>query len=101
MVAKDALKEANAKAEEAQKIADGIEAKADTRTHGELITTALALGIPGAETMTRDELKKAIAEARRYHVALVDKMPAGFEPLNPALAVTEPVPPDENAAASA
>lgn len=26
--------------------------------------------------------------ARRYHVALVDMLPAGFEPLNPALAVT-------------
>jgi len=30
---------------------------------------------------------------RRYQVALVDKLPAGFEALNPALAVTETVPP--------
>ena len=31
------------------------------------------------------------AESRRYHVALVDPMPAGLESLNPALAVTEVV----------
>ncbi len=30
--------------------------------------------------------------ARRYHVALVDPIPAGLEALNPALAVTGPVP---------
>jgi hypothetical protein len=34
------------------------------------------------------------AESRRYHVALVDPLPAGLEPLNPALAVTEALPPD-------
>ncbi len=33
-----------------------------------------------------------VAPARRYHVALVDPLPAGLEPLNPALAVTEDVP---------
>lgn len=33
-----------------------------------------------------------VAPARRYHVALVDKLPAGFEALNPALAVSEDVP---------
>jgi alpha-2-macroglobulin len=31
---------------------------------------------------------------RRYHVALVDPMPAGFEALNPELAVTGPIPED-------
>ncbi|MEX2627283.1 MAG: hypothetical protein WD225_10405, partial [Ilumatobacteraceae bacterium] len=39
-----------------------------------------------------------VADARRTHVALVDPLPAGLEPLNPALAVTpEPTPeePDE------
>ena len=36
-----------------------------------------------------------VAEARRYHVALVDPLPAGLEPLNPALAV------DRRAAAGA
>jgi uncharacterized protein YfaS (alpha-2-macroglobulin family) len=35
-----------------------------------------------------------VAPARRYHVALVDPLPAGLEPLNPALATTAPVPPD-------
>jgi uncharacterized protein YfaS (alpha-2-macroglobulin family) len=38
------------------------------------------------------------APARRYHVALVDPLPAGLEALNPALAVTEAVPRDEKAA---
>jgi alpha-2-macroglobulin len=35
-----------------------------------------------------------VAQARRYHVALVDNLPAGLEILNPGLAVTEPVPGD-------
>jgi alpha-2-macroglobulin len=35
-----------------------------------------------------------VAESRRYHVALVDPLPAGLEALNPALAVTG-APPDE------
>ena len=35
-----------------------------------------------------------VAENRRYHVALVDPLPAGLEPLNPALAVTGDVPQD-------
>ena len=35
-----------------------------------------------------------VAEARRYHVALVDPLPAGLEPLNPALAVTGSIPQD-------
>ncbi|MDX2039815.1 MAG: alpha-2-macroglobulin family protein [Acidobacteriota bacterium] len=35
------------------------------------------------------------AATRRYHVALVDPMPAGFEALNPALAVTGNLPRDE------
>ena len=34
------------------------------------------------------------APARRYHVALVDYLPAGFESLNPVLAVTESIPED-------
>jgi uncharacterized protein YfaS (alpha-2-macroglobulin family) len=37
-----------------------------------------------------------VAQARRYHVALVDPLPAGLEILNPELAVTEPIPPDKN-----
>lgn len=37
-----------------------------------------------------------VAQARRYHVALVDPLPAGLEILNPALAVTESIPNDPN-----
>ena len=33
--------------------------------------------------------------SRRYHVALVDYLPAGFESLNPELAITEPLPEDK------
>jgi uncharacterized protein YfaS (alpha-2-macroglobulin family) len=36
-----------------------------------------------------------VAPARRYHVALVDPLPAGFEALNPALAVTGHLPQDK------
>ncbi|MEP6706803.1 MAG: alpha-2-macroglobulin family protein, partial [Pyrinomonadaceae bacterium] len=39
-----------------------------------------------------------VAPARRYHVALVDPLPAGFEALNPALAVTERIPEDKQQA---
>jgi uncharacterized protein YfaS (alpha-2-macroglobulin family) len=35
-----------------------------------------------------------VAENRRYHVALVDALPAGLEAMNPALAVTGAVPQD-------
>lgn len=35
-----------------------------------------------------------VAQARRYHVALVDNLPAGLEILNPGLAVTEQIPAD-------
>lgn len=34
-----------------------------------------------------------VAPARRYHVALVDPLPAGLEPLNPALRGSQPPPP--------
>ena len=34
------------------------------------------------------------APSLRYHVALVDYLPAGFETLNPELAITEAVPED-------
>jgi hypothetical protein len=40
------------------------------------------------------------APARRYHVALVDPLPAGLEALNPALAVTGSVPQDEKGEAA-
>jgi alpha-2-macroglobulin len=35
-----------------------------------------------------------VARARRYHVALVDPLPAGLEPMNAALAVTGDIPKD-------
>ncbi|HEY2865445.1 MAG TPA: alpha-2-macroglobulin family protein, partial [Pyrinomonadaceae bacterium] len=35
-----------------------------------------------------------VAQSRRYHVALVDNLPAGLEILNPALATTEAIPAD-------
>ncbi|HLL21038.1 MAG TPA: DUF6049 family protein, partial [Kofleriaceae bacterium] len=42
---------------------------------------------------TRVRVKLNMAnENRRYHVALVDPLPAGFETLNPALAVTGTIP---------
>ena len=37
-----------------------------------------------------------VAPARRYHVALIDPLPAGLEALNPALAVTGSLPPEAN-----
>ncbi|HTK36880.1 MAG TPA: alpha-2-macroglobulin family protein, partial [Pyrinomonadaceae bacterium] len=36
-----------------------------------------------------------VAQARRYHVALVDNLPAGLEILNPELATTEAIPADD------
>ena len=36
-----------------------------------------------------------VATSRRYHVALVDPLPAGFEALNPSLATTGAIPRDE------
>jgi uncharacterized protein YfaS (alpha-2-macroglobulin family) len=36
-----------------------------------------------------------VAPARRYHVALVDPFPAGFEALNPSLAMTGSIPRDD------
>ncbi len=33
-----------------------------------------------------------VADSRRYHVALVDPLPAGLEAINPALAVSESIP---------
>ncbi len=35
-----------------------------------------------------------VASARRHHVALVDPLPAGLEPVNPALATSGALPPD-------
>ncbi|MCB8945586.1 MAG: hypothetical protein H6658_17695 [Ardenticatenaceae bacterium] len=37
-----------------------------------------------------------VADNRRYNVALVDPLPAGLEAINPALAVSQSLPPDPN-----
>ncbi|MCP4307479.1 MAG: hypothetical protein GY788_21920 [bacterium] len=52
---------------------------------------------PGAEVRVRLTM---VADSRRTHVALVDPMPAGFEALNPSLAVTGPIPQDEGESVS-
>ncbi|MGH9966263.1 MAG: hypothetical protein ACREBG_00300 [Pyrinomonadaceae bacterium] len=44
---------------------------------------------PGARVRVRVTL---VAPERRYHVALVDPLPAGFEALNPVLATTGSIP---------
>lgn len=41
-----------------------------------------------------------VAENRRYHVALVDPMPAGLEAMNPSLAVTGSIPQDAGSSSS-
>jgi hypothetical protein len=43
---------------------------------------------------------RMVAPARRYHVALVDPLPAGLEAMNPSLAVTGSIPSDPNDAGS-
>ena len=47
----------------------------------------------GARVRVRIQL---VADNRRYHVALVDPLPAGLEIVNPALAVSGSVPQDPN-----
>ena len=42
---------------------------------------------------------RMVAPTRRYHVALVDPLPAGLEPQNPVLATTGALPPDPEAQA--
>jgi uncharacterized protein YfaS (alpha-2-macroglobulin family) len=36
-----------------------------------------------------------VADARRTHVALIDPLPAGLEPINPSLAVSQTIPPPD------
>ena len=47
---------------------------------------------PGARVRVQVTM---VAPSRRYHVALVDYLAAGFESLNPELAVTGPIPDDQ------
>jgi len=46
---------------------------------------------PGARVRVRLTM---VADNRRYHVALVDPLPAGLEPINPDLAISESIPGD-------
>ncbi len=52
-----------------------------------------------AGAMVRVRLKMA-TRGRRHHVALVDPLPAGFEAMNPALAMVGTVPPDPSSSGS-
>ena len=83
--------------------------KLDAADYG-FVVSRLYEGADKAEDVTRDaqgvwhikagarvRVKLSMAnENRRYHVALVDPMPAGLEAMNPALAVTGPIPLDPN-----
>ncbi len=47
----------------------------------------------GAEVRVRLTM---VADARRTHVALIDPLPAGLEPVNPALATSQTTPPEDD-----
>lgn len=54
-------------------------------------------GVWHVKAGTRIKVKLTmVAPSRRYHVALADPLPAGFEPLNPALAVTGRLPSEQS-----
>ncbi|MBK7536729.1 MAG: hypothetical protein IPI49_15445 [Myxococcales bacterium] len=66
---------------------EGVDAASDV--------TRLADGTWKIKAGARVRVRLSMAnENRRYHVALVDPLPAGLEPMNPALAVTGPIPLD-------
>ena len=66
---------------------EGVDNKGDV--------TKDAQGVWHIKAGTRVRVKLTmINENRRYHVALVDPLPAGLEAMNPALAVTGPIPMD-------
>ncbi|MBA3539576.1 MAG: hypothetical protein H0T79_08090, partial [Deltaproteobacteria bacterium] len=57
--------------------------------------TRTADGVWHVKAGARVRIKLSMVnENRRYHVALVDPLPAGLETMNPALAVTGPIPTD-------
>jgi uncharacterized protein YfaS (alpha-2-macroglobulin family) len=63
----------------------GADDKADVRRDAE--------GIWHVKAGTRVRVRLTmVATSRRYHVALVDPLPAGFEPLNPELKTTGTIP---------
>ena len=66
---------------------EGVDNKDDVKQNADGSWTIKA----GARVRVRLTM---VAQARRYHVALVDNLPAGLEILNPGLAVTEAIPTD-------
>jgi len=73
-----------------ERIYEGVDDKADVRRDADGSWHIKS----GAKVRVRLTM---VAPTRRYHVALVDPLPAGLEALNPALAVTESIPEDEKA----
>jgi uncharacterized protein YfaS (alpha-2-macroglobulin family) len=71
-----------------ERVYEAIDAPTDVRRDAEGIWHIKA----GAKVRVRLTMA---APTRRYHVALVDPLPAGLEALNPALAVTGSIPQDE------
>jgi len=69
---------------------EAVDEPADVRKDGDGVWHVKA----GAKVRVRLTM---VAPARRYHVALVDPLPAGLEVMNPALAVTGSVPQDPKA----
>jgi alpha-2-macroglobulin len=72
-----------------ERVYEAVEKADDVRRDGEGVWHIRA----GAKVRVKLTM---VAQARRYQVALVDPIPAGFEPMNPALAVTGSVPQDPN-----
>ncbi len=67
---------------------EGVDDKDDVKQNADGSWTIKA----GARVRVRLTM---VAQARRYHVALVDPLPAGLEILNPELATTEAIPADK------
>jgi uncharacterized protein YfaS (alpha-2-macroglobulin family) len=73
-----------------ERVYEGVDDKADVRRDADGTWHIKS----GAKVRVRLTM---VAPTRRYHVALVDPLPAGLEALNHALAVTESIPEDEKA----
>ncbi|MFO0736705.1 MAG: alpha-2-macroglobulin family protein [Labilithrix sp.] len=70
-----------------QRVYEGVDKPDDVKREGDGTWKVKA----GAKVRVRLTM---VAQSRRYHVALVDQIPAGLEPMNPALAVTGEIPKD-------
>ncbi len=71
-----------------ERVYEAVDAAADVRRDADGTWRVKA----GAKVRVKLTL---VAPARRYHVALVDPLPAGLEPMNPALAVTGSIPEEQ------